>query len=85
MSGDDRMPISPLVNPDRKGGAFPIMWQQFRRAIAIGVGIESGEMPSTYVIDCTSTLGQPWKKQLTRTMHTTAITITAGGPIKNAQ
>ena len=33
-SGDDGLTISPLVNTDRKGGgAFPIMLQQFRRAI----------------------------------------------------
>jgi len=30
---DDDMIISPLVNADRKGGAFPIMLQQFRRVI----------------------------------------------------
>ena len=27
------MTISTLVNPDRKGGAYPVMLQQFRRAI----------------------------------------------------
>ena len=32
--------ISPLVNTDRKGGASPIMLQQFKRAI--GVAIVSG-------------------------------------------
>ena len=32
--------ISPLVNTDRKGGAYPIMLQQFKRAI--GVTIVSG-------------------------------------------
>ena len=29
-SGDVGMSISPLVNTDRKGGAYPIMLQQFR-------------------------------------------------------
>ena len=29
------MTISPLVNTDRKGGAFPIMLQQFKRAIGV--------------------------------------------------
>ena len=36
----DGLSVSPLVNTDRKGGAFPIMLQQFRRAI--GVAIVSG-------------------------------------------
>jgi len=39
-SGDDGLKISPLINTDRKGGALPIMIQQFRRAI--GVAIVSG-------------------------------------------
>ena len=39
-SRDDGLTVSPLVNTDRKGGAFPIMLQQFRRAI--GVAIVSG-------------------------------------------
>ena len=34
-SGDDEMTISPLVNTDRKGEAFLIMLQQFRRAIGV--------------------------------------------------
>ncbi|EJK65266.1 hypothetical protein THAOC_13894, partial [Thalassiosira oceanica] len=29
--------ISPLVNNDRKGGAFPIMLHQFRRAIGVAI------------------------------------------------
>ena len=29
------MSVSPLINSDRKGGAFPIMLQQFRRAIGV--------------------------------------------------
>ena len=36
-SGDDGMTISPLVNTDRKGGAYPIMLQQFRRIIGVGI------------------------------------------------
>ena len=32
-AGDHGLRISPLVNNDRKGGALPIMLQQFRRAI----------------------------------------------------
>ena len=34
-SGQDGMSISPLVNTEKKGGAFPIMLQQFRRAIGV--------------------------------------------------
>ena len=34
-SGENGMSISPLINSDRKGGAFPIMLQQFRRAIGV--------------------------------------------------
>ncbi len=34
-AGDDGMRISPLVNSDRKGGAYQIMLQQFRRAIGV--------------------------------------------------
>ena len=37
VSGDDGMSISPLVNTDRKGGAYPIMLQQFRRAIGVAI------------------------------------------------
>ena len=29
--------VSPLVNSNRKGGAFPIMQQQFRRAIGVAI------------------------------------------------
>jgi hypothetical protein len=32
-AGTDGLTISPLINTDRKGGAFQIMHQQFRRAI----------------------------------------------------
>ena len=32
-AGTDGLTISPLINTDRKGGAFRIMHQQFRRAI----------------------------------------------------
>ena len=31
------MTISPLINTDRKGGAFPIMLQQFKRAIGVAI------------------------------------------------
>ena len=31
------MTISPVVNTDRKGGAFPIMFQQFRKAIGVAI------------------------------------------------
>jgi hypothetical protein len=31
----DGMEISPLVNTDRKGGSFPIMLNQFRRAVSV--------------------------------------------------
>ena len=34
-SSDEGLTISPLVNTDRKGGAYHIMLQQFRRAIAV--------------------------------------------------
>ena len=34
-AGMDCMSASPLVNTDRKGGTFPIMLQQFRRAIGV--------------------------------------------------
>ena len=34
-STDEGLTISPLVNTDRKGGAYRIMLQQFRRAIAV--------------------------------------------------
>jgi hypothetical protein len=34
-TGDNSMPISPLVNLDRKGGAYQIMLQHFRRAIGV--------------------------------------------------
>ena len=36
-ASDDGMTISPLVNTDRKGGAYPIMLQQFRRAIGVAI------------------------------------------------
>jgi hypothetical protein len=34
---DDGMHISPLVNLNRKGGAFQIMLQQFRRAMGVAI------------------------------------------------
>ena len=36
-SSDDGLKISPLVNTDRKGGAYPIMLQQFKRAIGVAI------------------------------------------------
>ena len=36
-AGRDGMAISPLINTDRKGGAFPIMLHQFRRAIGVTI------------------------------------------------
>ena len=36
-AGDDGMTISPLINSDRKGGAFAIMHQQFKRAVGVAV------------------------------------------------
>ena len=36
-SGDHGMTILPLVNTDMKGGAFPIMLKQFRRAIGVAI------------------------------------------------
>lgn len=36
-AGEDGMTISPLVNTDRRGGAFPIMLQQFQRAIGVTI------------------------------------------------
>ena len=29
--------LSPLVNTEKKGGAFPMLLQQFRRAIAVSI------------------------------------------------
>ena len=36
-ASNDGLAVSPLVNSDRKGGAFPIMHQQFRRAIGVAL------------------------------------------------
>ena len=36
-SSDDGIKISPLINTDRKGGAYPIMLQQFKRAIGVAI------------------------------------------------
>ncbi len=36
-AGDNGMQNSPLVNSDRKGGAYQIMLQQFRRAIGVAI------------------------------------------------
>ena len=37
MARDDGMAISPLVNMDRKGGAYVIMLQQFKRAVVVAI------------------------------------------------
>ena len=36
-ASDDGLTISPLINTDRKGGAYPIMHSQFRRAIGVAI------------------------------------------------
>jgi hypothetical protein len=36
-AGDAGMRMSPLVNSDRKGGAYQIMLQQFRGAIGVAI------------------------------------------------
>ena len=36
-AGEYRMTISPLVNMDRKGGAYVIMLQQFKEAIGVAI------------------------------------------------
>ena len=36
-ASDGGLSISPLVNMDRKGGAYPIMLRQFRRAIGVAI------------------------------------------------
>ena len=42
----DGLTISPLINTDRKGGAYRIMHQQFRRAI-VGCAIVRGQAKLT--------------------------------------
>ena len=42
-AGDDGITISPLRNTDRKGGAYPIMLQQFRRAIGVAIARGNAE------------------------------------------
>ena len=39
ISVDDGIKISPLtlINTDKKGGAYPIMLQQFKRAIGVAI------------------------------------------------
>ena len=46
-AGDDGMTISPLVNLDRKGGAYPIMPQQFRRGIIVAIAHGNAEHKMT--------------------------------------
>ena len=41
-AGEDGMSISPLRNLDRKGGAYVIMLQQFRRALGVTVTVVRG-------------------------------------------
>ena len=36
-AGDHGLRISPLVNNDRKGGTFPIVLHQFRRAVGVAI------------------------------------------------
>eukprot|EP00956_Cyclotella_meneghiniana_P033359 scaffold95312_cov21-Cyclotella_meneghiniana.AAC.2 len=36
-ASEEGISISPLVNTDRKGGAFPIMHSQFKRAIGVAI------------------------------------------------
>ena len=36
-ASEDGLSISPLVNMDRKGGAYPILMRQFRRAIGVTI------------------------------------------------
>ena len=37
VNADDGLSVSPLVNTDRKGGAFAIMIQQFKRALNVSL------------------------------------------------
>ena len=37
VNADDGLSVSPLVNTDRKGGAFAIMLQQFKRALNVSL------------------------------------------------
>ena len=37
VNTDDGLLVSPLVNTDRKGGAFAIMIQQFKRALNVSL------------------------------------------------
>ena len=39
---DDILSVSPLVNTDRKGGAFAIILQQFKRALNFFIGSGDG-------------------------------------------
>mmetsp|Transcript_1861 Transcript_1861/g.3305 ORF Transcript_1861/g.3305 Transcript_1861/m.3305 type:complete len:155 (-) Transcript_1861:268-732(-) len=36
-AGEMSLSISPLANTDKKGAAYPIMWQQFKQAISVAV------------------------------------------------
>ena len=36
-SSDFGRTLSPLINTEKKGGAFPMLLQQFRRAVAVGI------------------------------------------------
>ena len=37
VNADDGLSVSPLVNMDRKGGAFAIMLQKFNRALNVSL------------------------------------------------
>jgi hypothetical protein len=57
-AGDDGMQTSPLINSDRKGGAFQIMLQQFKRAI--GVAIVQGN--AKHKLGCLHNVGESMEK-----------------------
>ena len=42
VNAHDRLSVSPLVNTDRKGGAFAIILQQFKRALNFFIGSGDG-------------------------------------------
>ena len=45
--GDGGIKIPPLITTDKKGGAYPIMLQQFKHTIGIGVAIVCGNAKNT--------------------------------------
>ena len=68
---DHGLRISQLVNTDRKGGAFPIMLQQFRRAI--GVAIVRGNARHIVSSAGYTMCGPHQRKQLPHAERTTVI------------